>query len=142
MGVESETGAMAEMYERFEGTVDEYVSGLLAIEGQVGAVFLVGGEIVGLDLFDSDATLQSLLATLVRSHALDALESPRAEATTTADAAAAFLKAVSAAPSASFKAVGLGDDVRLRDDMVSGAALSANGALVHLCAYPAGEGRR
>ena len=142
MGVESETGAMADMYERFEGTVDEYVQGLPAVEGQVGAIFLVSAEIIGLDLFDSESTLHSLLATLVRSHALDALESPRAEATPTADAAVAFLKAVSTAPNASFKAVGLGDDVRLRDAAVSGAALSADGELVHLCAYPAGEGRR
>lgn len=67
------------------------------------------------------------------------LESPRSEAAVTAGAAAAFLKAVGSAPSTLFKAVGLGDDVQLRDDSVSGAAVVADSGLVHLCASP---GRR
>ena len=142
MGVDSETGAMADIYQKFEGTVDKYVKGLPASEGQVGAVFAIGGEIMGLDLFDADTTFRSLLETLVRSYALDALESPRSEATPTADSAAAFLKAVGSAPSTLFKAVGLGDDIRLRNDAVSGAALVADGELVHLCAYPAGVRER
>ena len=142
MSVASETGAMSDIYEKFEGTVDEYVKGLPAKEHQVGAVFAIGGEVVGLDLFDADTTYQALAESLVRSYALDALESPRVEATATADAAAAFLKAVGAAPSASFKAVGLGDDLRLRDAAVSGAALSVDGGIVHLCAYPAAADRR
>ena len=142
MGVDSKTGAMADIYQKFEGTVDEYVKGLPASEGQVGAVFAIGDRIVGLDLFDADTTFRSLLETLVRSYALDALESPRSEATPTADSAAAFLKAVGSAPSTLFKAVGLGDDIRLRNDAVSGAALVADGELVHLCAYPAGVGHR
>ncbi|MBE0610858.1 MAG: hypothetical protein IH609_15870 [Dehalococcoidia bacterium] len=142
MGVDSETGAMADIYRQFEGTVDEFVKGLPVRDGQVGAVFAIGDRIVGLDLFDADATFRSLLETLVQSYALDALESPGSEATSTADSAAAFLKSVGSAPSTLFKAVGLGDDLRLRDDAVSGAALVVDGELVHLCAYPAGVGHR
>ena len=142
MGVDSATGAMSDIYQRFEGTVDEYVKGLPAKEHQVGAVFAIAGEVVGLDLFDADSTFQALAESLVRGNALDALESPGSEGTATADAAAAFLKAVGTAPSASFKAVGLGDDLRLRDAAVSGAALSVNGKIVHLCAYPAAAGHR
>ncbi len=137
MGVDSETGAMADIYEQFEGTVDEYVGGLPAREHQVGAVFAIGGEVVGLDLFDADITFQSLAGPLVRSYALDALESLRAEPVATADAVETFLKAVAAATSVSFKAVGLGDDLRFHDGTVSGAALSFDGGIVHLCAYPA-----
>ena len=122
--------------------MDEYVKGLPASEHQVGAVFAIAGEVVGLDLFDADTTFQALAESLVRSYALDALESPDSDGTATADAVEAFLKAVAAAPSVSFKAVGLGDDLRLGDAAVSGAALSAIGGIVHLCAYPATASRR
>ena len=137
MGVASDTGAMADIYQRFEGEVDQYVNGLPICDGQVGAVFAIGGAVVGMDLFDAGATCRALLETVVRSYALDAVESPRPARMPTAEAAAVFLKAVGAAPGDLFKAVGLGDDFRLRDAAVSGAALFADGELVHLCAYPA-----
>ncbi|MEP7216584.1 MAG: DUF6569 family protein, partial [Anaerolineaceae bacterium] len=142
MSVASETGAMSDIYQQFEGSVDEYAKGLPAKEHQVGAVFAIGGEVVGLDLFDTDTTFEALAESLVRSYALDALESPDSDGRATADAVEAFLKAIAAAPSVSFKAVGLGDDLRLSDAAVSGAALSVDGGVVHLCAYPAAAGRR
>ena len=135
MGVESETGAMADMYERFAGTVDEYVEGLPAGEGQVGAVFAIGADIVGMDLFDAGSTLRSLLPKLVRSYALDAIEAAPPTTQPGPGAATAFLSAVGAAETRSFPAVGLGEDLRLQGGGVSGAALLADARVVHLCSF-------
>ncbi|MEA3641799.1 MAG: DUF6569 family protein [Lamprobacter sp.] len=55
------------------------------------------------------------------------------------DAAGLFLNRLAAAPTRAFNALGLGDDLRLEGDEVAGGALSAQGRLVHLCAFPADQ---
>jgi len=135
MGVESETGAMADIYERYSGSVEEYVLAVTPVDGQAGAVFALNGEVAGMDLFDAGSTLRSLLPKLVRSYALDAIEAAGRTTTPGPDAASTFLASVGTAEARSFPAVGLGEDVRVQGDGVSGAALMADGHVVHLCAF-------
>ncbi len=75
MAVSSDTSAMSDIYHAHESMVEDHVTGLSPVQGQVGAVFATDGRIVGLDVFDAETTLAALLPTLVRSHALDAIES-------------------------------------------------------------------
>jgi hypothetical protein len=75
MGVCSDTGAAAALYERYSADVDGFVGGIVAQPGQVGAAFLVDGRFAGLDLFGGPDLLKDLLPRLVRSYALDAVES-------------------------------------------------------------------
>lgn len=135
MGVDSPTGAMADIYSRFSGSVEEYVQAMVPAEGQPGAVFALNGDVAGMDMFDAGSTLRGLLPKLVRSYALDAIEGAPATAAPELDVAAAFLRAVGAAETRSFSAVGLGEDVRLQGGGVSGAALVADDRVVHLCAF-------
>jgi hypothetical protein len=135
MGVESPTRAMADIYERFSGSVEEYVQAVTPVDGQAGAVFALNGEVAGMDLFDAGSTLRNLLPKLVRSYALDAIETAQATDVPGPEAASAFLEIVGAAGARSFPAVGLGEDVRVQGDGVSGAALVADGRVVHLCAF-------
>ncbi|MGH7847928.1 MAG: ARPP-1 family domain-containing protein [Candidatus Binatia bacterium] len=72
---ESPTAAMFAIYDRHAKPIDDYVAAFPAIDRQVGAAFAVNGEVIGFDLFDSPATLKKLLSKLVRSYALDAIES-------------------------------------------------------------------
>jgi hypothetical protein len=54
--------------------VEEYNRHFRPIEGQVGAVFLINGRVVGLDSFGKPDTLARVFKKLVQSYALDAID--------------------------------------------------------------------
>ncbi len=137
---ESETGAMRAVFERHAARLDEFEAALVPRPGQLGAVLAIDGAVRGLDLFDHPAVAARLLPKVVRSYALDAIESPPRESPVAASAARSFVDAVAAAGSASFAALGLGTDVRLDAPGLAGAALVHAGRVVHLCAFRTGAG--
>ncbi len=132
----SPTQAMAAIYDRHHTTLESYVAALGSVEGQTGALFAVDGAVVGLDLFDSSATLAALLPKLVRSYAIDAVESAGCDQPTADPARArAFLERVAGARMASFPAIGLGTDIRLTGPGLVGGGLVVDERLVHLAAF-------
>jgi hypothetical protein len=139
---ESPTQAMAAMYEQNATSLEDYVQAFTAVSGQVGALFAINGETIGLDLFDYAITLQKLLPKLVRSYALDAIDSPteKPDLPTTASAAE-LLQAAIEADANKFPAIGLGEDLRLTGVKVSGGALLVNERVVHLSAFRLEEGQ-
>jgi hypothetical protein len=70
----SPTSAMQAIFERHGASIDEYVAGCAPIEGQVGALFLVGDRVIGFDVFDRPSTLAKMLPKLVRGVAVDAID--------------------------------------------------------------------
>lgn len=139
-GVHSGTMAMSDVYEASERSLSEYIRAFHAQPGQRGAVVALDGRIVGVELFDRPSPFARYLEKLVRSWALDALEtengkefaSPQAEAE-----ARAFLERIRQASAERFAALGEGEDIRLSGEGISGGALAAGGRLVHLAAYAA-----
>jgi ARG/rhodanese/phosphatase superfamily protein len=132
----SATRSMAAMYQRHAAPIEEYVHGLPATEGQTGAIFAVNGEIAGMDLFDSPATLSKLLPKVVRSYALDALDAPvNGASAQTRAAAVEFLQAVEHAEEQRFPAIGMGEEIHLSGDGLAGAALVVEGRVIHLAAF-------
>ncbi len=133
----SPTDALADVYEKTSYSLNQYVGAFQAIAHQIGALFVVHGQILGLELFDFPATFSKLLPKFSRSYGLEALKpsrSQRAEVTT-ADAKA-FLNTVAAATAETFDALAEGTDVRLSHPEVIGSALVAKGRVVHLSAFP------
>jgi hypothetical protein len=136
MHAASETGAMSAIFERHAAPIEAYAEAIVAVDRQVGAVFAIDGAVKGLDLFDSADTLRKVLPKLVRSYAADAIESGRrTPRRPSANRAAAFLAAVSAADARSFPALGDGVDVRFESPDVTGGALTVDDAIVHLAAF-------
>jgi hypothetical protein len=144
LGVDSETGAMADVFELHAESVDDYVVNLPAPSGaHTGAAFAIGPRLVGFDLFDAPRTLERLLPKIVRSYALDAIENGAKPTPPERAHVSSLLDAVRQARGDSFPAVGEGEDVRLTGERVSGAALVARGRVVHLSAFRMnGEGLR
>ena len=70
----SPTSAMNAMYEKAAAPLEEYLRAFRWVEGQAGVAFGMGGQMVGLDLFDHAATMQRLFSKLLRSYALAALD--------------------------------------------------------------------
>jgi ARG and Rhodanese-Phosphatase-superfamily-associated Protein domain len=140
-GTKSPTGAMAAMYERNATLIEEFVRAFAWAERQAGVTYAIDGQFWGLDLFDYPTTLHRLFPRLVRSYALDALDSNGCEPTMeTREAALDVLKSVSNAQAFSNRAVGLGKDIRIRSNEISGSALWANGRYIHISAFKGGGG--
>ena len=148
MSVHSDTSAASALYEHYGRDLDEFVGSVEVLPGQVGAAFVVNGRFAGLDLLGGPDLVPDLLPKLVRSYALDALEDndvadgrdrpPRDPAPAGAEAAVrtALEGAGRLSPSRT-RAVGEGEDVRLRGAGLVGAALIAGGGVAHLSLWSA-----
>ena len=66
--------AMANIYEKDRPSLDEYVKHFSVQDKQVGAVFLINGEEVGLDTCGIEETFAKIFKKLVESYALDAID--------------------------------------------------------------------
>jgi len=142
MSVDSSTDAMADIYEQHASQVTDYVDAFTAAPNQVGAVFAIGEQIEGLDLFDSSATFAEMLAKLIRSYAIDAVERPRssegsAQARPSSVAATAFILRLARVEMERYPAVGLGTEVRLTAPGVVAAGLVEDERVVHLVGFSA-----
>jgi len=139
----SRTAAMADIFDQHSTSLEEYVKFCAPEEGQVGAVFTIDGKVSGFELFDSADTLKKLWPKLMRSYGLDALdragsggekqEKPGSDVGP--DDVEAFLQRVSAGETKQYAAVGEGDDIRLANTGLTGAALAARGRVIHLSAF-------
>ncbi|MGQ0547365.1 MAG: ARPP-1 family domain-containing protein, partial [Betaproteobacteria bacterium] len=72
--VDSDTGAMSDAYLGRSRDLQAYAGAFRPEPRQRGAVVAIDGRPVGLELFDSAAAFSKYLPKLVRSYALDALE--------------------------------------------------------------------
>ncbi len=146
MQAHSDSSEMRAIFEKHGATIDDFVRAFSPVEGQAGAIFAIGGRIAGLELFDHPATLAQLLPKLVRSYALDALDSRYAggeqgelseeEQARLLDGAMLYLASVGLADATSHPAIGLGEDIRISNNAVTGAALIVDEQVIHLSAFP------
>ena len=137
-GIHSATSAAAALYDGQRERLDDFQGAFAPQPHQCGALFALNGRVVGLDLFDSPATLAAALPKLVESHALDALDRADATAPATPADPGAWLHAIAQAATERFPAVGEGEDWRLHGPQVTGGALVKKGQLIHLCAFRLG----
>ena len=134
--VRSDTEAMSDIYEQRRGRIDDYVTALAPQPRQAGAIFAINGRIIGLELFDAAATFTKLMAKLVRSYAMDAIEEAATESRPPVEEAVRrFLDDMQAAALRRFPALGEGEDLRIESDTIAGGALAADDRLIHLCAF-------
>ncbi|MBM3457124.1 MAG: hypothetical protein FJX77_01115 [Armatimonadetes bacterium] len=137
MAAPSATSAMAAVFAGHSDTLGHFVEALGPVEGQCGALFTIQEQPVGVDLFDYQATLRTLLPKLVRSYALDAIDAEQAGQPSPGGAPnpVRWLESIPEAEATVFPAVGEGEDVRLSGPRLSGGALVARGRVVHLSAF-------
>lgn len=136
MSVRSPTGALSDVFESHSASVDDYVRQLRPEPGQTGAIFAIDGRIEGLELFDSPETFSKMFEKLVRSYALDALETAAGPSgVASIPDAKEFLKALAEAGRESYPAAGLGQEIRINTEELVAGGLEVNNALVHLAAF-------
>jgi hypothetical protein len=139
LGTRSATSAMNDIYRASRAGIEKFVEALLPEPGQTGAVFALNGRVAGVEMFDHPDVFVRMFPKLVRSWALDAIESPPCEVPVPpTEAAHAFLEIVAEAEMQSFPATGQGIDVRLSAARVTGGGIVDGGRLVHLNAFSRG----
>jgi len=131
------TGAMADLFEGQKDRLGEYLKAFQLVECQVGAVFAIRGEIAGLECFYHQQTFAKFFSKLAQSYALDAIDWHQESRETQAkvESVSQFLKEIQKAPVESYGSLGLGENLRFQDSLVSGAALVHEGRILHLSAY-------
>lgn len=115
-----------------------------ALPRQVGGVFIINEEPVGLEVFDAPETFSAMFPQMVRSYALDALNAGRGtqrplgmrcvEAFIAQVVVAAAEKQLGTAATHRANAPHA-DEVRLQSRRITGGALLARNRVVHLAAF-------
>ncbi len=132
---------MDSMYESYEASIDGFISAFGTSKDQSGAIFAIGGEIIGFDLFDHPSTFQKLFPKLLQSYALDALDGLHRPFTVPAlkDGADFITETANEVEVTEFPSIGEGTDIRLTGRTLTGSALGSKGTVVHLCAFRLAE---
>ncbi len=138
LGYNSPTAAMQDVFQSRRASVEEYLRDVTVADGQLGAIFAINGSAAGVELFDSTDTLRTYLPKVLRSYALDAIAN-LTNATVSAEEseAAKLLDSILELDAKSFPAIGLGQDLRVDSDGITGGALAHNGRVIHLAAFQA-----
>jgi len=144
MEAPSPTMAMEEMYKKNVGSLKDYQKHFRLATGQVGAIFMINGEVVGLDSFGRPDTFAKVFAKMIESYALDALDwfDPEIQKKALKKDAAAFVDKVLTAKQEPHKPVALGTDLRIESETVTGFALSYEAEILHLSAFKRDNGNR
>jgi RNA polymerase sigma-70 factor (ECF subfamily) len=128
----SSSDTLQAMFFDCDRKLTEWAHKFPAPTGCNGAVFVVAGVIAGADLFGSPDTLRKLWPKLVRSCAIDALESPKLDQGSTAPGEiASWLAGAAEAGQEAFPSPGLGLDVRIQGKEVTGASLVVEDQPIH-----------
>ena len=131
VGSASPTKAMHEIYEKRGGDLGDYQEHFPYIPGALGLLVALNGRIAGGDVFDQPGTAEALWQKLVRSYALDALESEAAPAVTR-EQAVETLKRAKQARSEVYPSLALGEDVRFESEGLVGGGLVYKDKAVHV----------
>ncbi|MFO7970197.1 MAG: DUF6569 family protein [Desulfobacterales bacterium] len=137
MKVESPTHAMADVYESYEDKLSEFINKFQLIEWQVGAVFAMNGQILGLEGFGCHDTFKRFFDKLVKSYALDAFDSRDAsqKESVPPNKARNFIESALKSKGERHPSFGLGKKITFESRMVSGTALVEKDRVLHLSAF-------
>jgi hypothetical protein len=133
MGTMSDSCALQQTYVDYQDSLAAFLERLPVPRNALGVAFALRGKVAGADLFDKPATLVKLWPKLVRSYAIDALETDLSAARRiAANDVRQWLRAVKRAKTQPFRSPGLGCDIRLEAEGLVGAALVVEDQPVHL----------
>ena len=147
MNASSPSSASDAMYVSSESRIDEFLNSFKHVPSQVGSVFLVDGVVSGLEVFANESTHERMLQKLIRSYALDAIDSSlsreAAEIKSTrkltkkqcVEVTEEFTNKLKSSWTKRFDGVCVGENYRFNDERLTGGALVHEDQLLHLCAF-------
>jgi len=129
--------AMSEIYEKEKPAIDQYIKGFKTIDLQVGAAFMINGDIAGTDCFGKPETFSAVFKKLIGSYALDAIDffEEGQEHKVLKSRLTNFLKDSAKSPIHAQKSVGEGMDCRLETKKITGFALCHEEQIPHMSIF-------
>lgn len=133
----SPTSAMGHIFDQHRASVDEYLEGVVWIDGQVGAAFAINGKAVGVEIFETHDIAREYLPKVIRSYALDAIAQGTLVAPRIAEAeeVSQLIEKICAAEARQSPSIGIGTDFRINSPDLAAAALVRDGSVIHLSAF-------
>jgi len=128
---------MSEIYKKKGESIKDYTQHFSLADSQIGAVFVINGQVVGMDCFGKPETFEKVFDKLVESYALDAIDTPESkqDSTVERDKATEFVHSPTTCKAEPHPSVGLGTDCRLKSKTTTGFALAHNDQVLHLSAF-------
>jgi hypothetical protein len=142
LGGRSESGALDHLYRLRSFDLDEWSRSFPWVDDQVGVLAFLGDQPLGMDVIGGHRLYARLHKRLLSGYVMDAFAAAgdRRRVELGDGAAAAFLERLRAATRIEAPTVGRGT-YRVLSGGVMGGELDDENGLVHLCAFPAEEGR-
>lgn len=129
--VKSDTGAMRDIYNSQENNLEEYLNSFEVKKGQNGAIFIINGEVRGMEVLYHRDSYSNYHDKLVKSYALDALLEDKKPNRKIKEKAMNFLEVISKSHQASYPSIGHGEDYRFENKVSVGSCLMWKEALIH-----------
>ncbi len=139
LGAQSPTGAMHETYSSREDELLDLIDNFEHIPGQVGIAVYINNRFSCLDLFDKSKTLRKLWTRLLKSYALESLNTRGRSLQNPRPEPAELKKAIKASEYLTYPSVSIGQDLRLTGPGIIGAGLIVEEELIHISIFPATE---
>ena len=131
----SSTSALHDSYENLKEKQDVYLNEFTLQKGQNGAIFIVNGELKGLELFYNPSIYKEYHEKLLRSYIIEAVVDKKNEDNIDRLELMRILENISRSESKSVKSIGLGDNLKFSNDFGSGSALVYEDELIHMTFY-------
>ncbi len=142
LGAQSPTGAMHETYSSREDELSALVDNFEHIPGQVGLVVYINNRFSCLDLFDKSTTLEKLWTRLLKSYALESLNTRSSSLKNLRPEPAELKSAIETSQYLTYPSVSMGQDLRLTGPGIIGAGLVVEEELIHLSIFSASEEKK
>ena len=135
MGTSSPTDALHETYDNYDEEIYKMTEDLKALPGQIGLAVYINNRFVCLDLFDKPQTLEKLWSRLLRSYAMEALNTKGRSSSSPRPAPEKIIEGIDQSEYLTYPSVGLGRDLRFKGQGVVGAGLILDEQIVHLSVF-------
>ena len=131
----SMTSSLNDSYENLKEKQNDYLNKFKIADGQNGVIFIVNGELKGLELFYNHSIYKEYHDKLYRSYIIEAIVDNEIEDDVDRLEIMRILENISNSESKSVKSIGLGDNIKFSNDFGSGSGLVYDNELIHMNFY-------
>ena len=126
------TSALNDSYENLKDKQNDYLSKFHIEDGQNGVIFIVNGEVKGLELFYNHSIYKEYHEKLCRSYIIEAIVEKKSVDNIDRLKLMKVLENISQSEFKSKKSIGLGDNLKFSNDFGSGSGLVWEDELIHM----------
>ena len=128
----SMTSALNDSYENLKDKQNDYLSKFHIEDGQNGVIFIVNGEVKGLEIFYNHSIYKQYHEKLCRSYIIEAIVEKKSVDNIDRLELMNVLENISNSEFKSIKSIGLGDNIKFSNDFGSGSGLIWEDELIHM----------